>query len=183
MRSLTKYNNLVIIDLSSYGSALAIINQFADDKDVKVFEVSPLGQAALLVLMTHEQMAATLLKEQIISHWAAAVIQISVITNAHENLLKTYLSQNQSLPQKNILVLESNSVAVSLVAANQLLKENMNVLDLRVVRTYPANCILCVTAEKSEPLFIFSSKNKHLRSTLIENVEPTLKSYFEIISH
>lgn len=169
------------MDLASYGSALAIINQFADDNDVKVFEVSPIGQAALLILMTQEAMAVEVLKNEILSQWAFAVTNLTTIQEIHDDLLKVYLSQKQAPIDKNILVLESQFVSEALSMADILLKNAVQLLDLRIVRTYPSNTIITATSPDKNKLLEFSKANKRLKSTLITEPQPILKSFFEII--
>lgn len=177
---MNSYRHLVVIDLSSYGSALAIINQFCDDEDVKVFEISPLGSAALLILLTKESTAATILQKQIVSHWGAAVINTALILDSHNDLLPTYLSQKSSAVAKNILVLESASVSTALATANNLLNKEIQLLDLRVVRTFPSNTILTVTGENPEALLAIATKQADLKTTFVANVQKTLQEYFQI---
>lgn len=172
---------MVVIDLSSYGSALAIVNQFCDDQDVKCFEVSPVGSAALVILATKEPMAAQVLKVEITSQWGQSVICMAVIEDAHVDLLKTYLSQTSVSTSQNILVLESPHISEAMAAADQLLKSSISLLDFRVVRTFPSNAILTATLNRLEALIDFSEKNKNFKSTLIPNMTPVLKNYFDIV--
>ncbi len=178
---MNSYRHLVVVDLSSYGSALALINQFSDDLDVKVFEISPLGSAALLILMTKESMAAEVLKNEIIAYRSAAIIKIAVIKDAHEELLKTYLSQNNPGLKNEMIVLESPYVSDAMLAADQLLKKSISLDDFRVVRTFPSNSILVASHSELNHLVEFGNQNSNLKSTLISNVGASLRSYFEVV--
>ena len=179
-KSLSSYRHLVIADLTSYGSALTLINELSDDDGVKVFEVSPMGSGALLILITKEATAAAILKNQIQSQMNPSVLNVALIENAHEDLIKTYLSQTQARVAKNIIVIESTFVSEALVVANRLLNNSIQLLDLRVVRTFPSNTIITATADHPEKLLSAVQGGLKTKYTLISNPQPVLKSYFEI---
>lgn len=178
---MNSYRHLVVIDLSSYGSALALLNQFGDDVDVKVFEVSPMGSGALLVLLTKEAMAASVLKAEIIAHWAPSIVHIEVISDAHPDLLSTYLSQATAAVTTNILVLESAYVSQAMRAADLLLKKSISLIDFRIIRTFPSNSILIASHNQVSELVNFSNGNEKLKPTIISNVSENLRSYFEVL--
>ncbi|MBC7743420.1 MAG: hypothetical protein H7061_14580 [Bdellovibrionaceae bacterium] len=179
---MSKYSNLIVVDLSSYGSALALINEFSDDEGVKVFEVSPMGTGALLILMTQEVTAAQILKNQIQTQMNPSVLSCCLIEDAHDDLLKTYLSQSQTKVGKNIMIIESTFVSEALSLANKLLANSIQLLDLRIVRTFPSNTIITATADHSEKLMTAVQKHNQLKYTLITNPQTVLKSYFEVVT-
>ena len=177
---MSNYRHLIVVDLSSYGSALALINELCDDEGVKVFEVSPMGSGALLIMMTKEITAAAIVKSQIQSQMNPSVLNICLIENAHDELLKTYLSQTQVKVEKNIIVIECAFVSEAIVVANQLLSDSVNLLDLRVVRTFPSNTIITATATQAEKLLESVKGKANTKYNLIVNPQLVLKSYFEI---
>ena len=173
--------SLLVLDLSSYGSALAIINQFCDGKSVEVFEVSPVGTAALLILEIKDRIAATLLKTEIISFFKSSVLSSRLIEAYDLNLLKVYLSQNHTSIANHLLVQEFSFVSEALAAADQLIKQDLAVLDLRVIRTFPMNVILTLTSSDVNKLVAVKNAGAPRSSTIIEKVEPVLKEYFQIV--
>lgn len=175
---MNKYKHIIAFDLSSYGAALAIINQFVDDEGVKVFEISPCGTSAILILLAQEINLAQLLKSEIISFFKAQVLNAHVVENIHCDLLPTYLSQNKALLQKNLLVLEGNSIATGLRLADRILKDKHALVDFRVVRTFPKNVILSITTENNIQCLDLDISD--FRKTYIEGVQPVLKSYYEV---
>ena len=176
-----QYKNLLVLDLFSYGSALSIINQFVDDDQIKVFEISPVGSAATLVLWIRDFLTASVLKKEIESQFKSSFHSVSLVENLHEELLPIYLSQKQGLLCKKMLIAESNSLAGSVFAADAGLKENYSLVDFRVVRTYPKNVILIFSADHFKTSFIESLQQKDFHLTQIDQLNGALKAYFEII--
>lgn len=175
---MNQYKHLLVFDLSSYGSALAIINQFVDDDAVKVFEVSPSGQSAILLLVSKESVSLQIIKGEAASIFKSQVLSAAVIEDIHEELLTTYLSQNKTLLSKSIVILESSFVAEGLRLADQLLKAKHTLIDFRVVRTFPKNVILTVGSDNLNPSINIDCTN--FKKTYIENIQPILKSFYEV---
>lgn len=171
-------SSLLVLDLSSYGSALAIINQFCDDKSVQVFEVSPLGTAGLLILDIKDPIAGTLLKNDIFSIHKNFILSYRLIEEYDLQLLKVYLSQNKPEIQKHLFVQEFSFVSEALAAAKEWMQKSIQLVDLRVIRTFPTNIILTVTTDDFEQLLQLKNLGGPRTSTLIENVEPSLRQYF-----
>lgn len=176
-----QFKNLLVLDLFSYGSALGIINQFVDDDQIKVFEISPIGSAAVLILWVRDFLTASILKKEIESQFKSSLHSVSLIENLHEELLPIYLSQKQGLLCKKMLIVESNNLADSFSAADSGLKESYGLVDFRVVRTYPKNVILIFSADHFKTSFIESLQQKDFHLTQIDQLNPALKSYFEIV--
>lgn len=172
---MNQYRHLLVFDLSSYGVALALINRYADDDAVKVFEVSPCGSAALLLLIAKEPMALSLIQAEAQKLYGAQILKSALISDLHESLLPTYLSQNDTAVSKHLAVLEFSALSDALSEAQKILKSGLELLDLRVVRTYPINVIVCLTSSDASRLPKESSSG---RTTLIENLQPVLKNYF-----
>ena len=180
VKSLNSFSNLLSFDLSSYGAALAIINQFCDDDEVKVFEVSPAGSAGLLILLIKDQTAAELLKSEIFSFYKANVLSSALVKNLNLNILKTYLSQNVPEVSSHLLVQEFSFVSDGFRAAEYLLLSGINLVDFRVIRTFPLNVILVSSAKDSEVLRSAKAEVPTRSNVIIEKVEPVLRQYFEI---
>lgn len=178
---MTDQNSLLVLDISSYGSALAIINRFCDDKNVEVFEVSPIGTAAVLILEIKDRITATLLKNEIFSFYKGSLLAHRLLEQFDMNLLKVYLSQNKPEVQTHLLVQEFSFISEAFVAAQNWTKRNVDVIDFRVIRTFPANVILTMTSESLDILTQFKEANGVKSSTVIERVEPILKKYFQIV--
>lgn len=176
-------HSLLVLDLASYGAALAIINQFCDGKSVVVLEVSPVGTAGLLILEIKDQIASNLLKNEIYSFFKGSILSSRMIEKSDLKLLKVYLSQNQDQVESNLLIQEFSFVSDAFFAANHLLAEGITLVDFRVIRTFPMNVILTSTSSNFEKL----SLNKNIGSprvvTLVDKVESTLKEYFQVVQN
>jgi hypothetical protein len=177
---LSNYPHLIAIDLSSYGSAFAIINQFCDDVQIKVFEVSPIGQAGLLILLVNEATAAEILKNEILSFYKSSVLAIEIIKNFHDKLLQTYLSQNKPQLLKSLVIQEFSFVSQALSAAHNILNESFELVDFRVVRTYPLNAVVVITSDNLEKFFKIKENSYIKSTTVIEKIENSVKNYFQI---
>lgn len=177
-KSLNQYKHLIALDLTSYGAAFAIINRFVDDDGIKVFEVSPCGQTAILILLAKEITSAQILISEIASFFKDQVLNIALIENAHTDLLPTYLSQNKTSLNKNLLILEGSSVALGLHLADKLLKQKYALVDFRVIRTFPKNVIISATTASMTELLDIDCAN--FKKNYIEEVQISLKSFYEI---
>lgn len=174
---------LLVLDLSSYGSALAIINQFCDEKNVEVFEVSPVGGAAILILEIKDLIASTLLKNEIFSFYKNSILSFRLIEGVDQKLLRIYLSQNQDLVLNHLLIQEFSFVSEAFAAAQELLSNKVSVIDFRVVRTFPMNVILTSTAENLNQLLALKNLGSPRVATVVEKVEPVLKEYYQIVKN
>lgn len=177
---MASYRNLIAIDLASYGSAFLLINQFCDDDEIKVFEISPIGQAGLLIFLIKDPIAAEVLKNEIESLFKCHILSICLLKNFDQNLLPIYLSQNKTPILKSILIQEFSFVSKALEAAAQILEQKLQLVDFRIVRTYPLNAVIVSTAVEDKLLFDISVLASAKSSVVIENVSPVLKTYFEI---
>lgn len=169
------------MDLTSYGSSLAILNQFVDDDVVKVFEVSPTGQASFLILTTQSLVDAEILESQIIKIYKDDILSIELIKNIKSEVVQTYLSQKAPDVKKSIAVFEMDRLSKAFFVANEMMEKNIHLLDFRVVRTQPCNIILTVSADSASQLLEAKSKYFFAKATIISEVQNTLKSYFEIV--
>lgn len=177
-KSLPQYKHLLAFDLSSYGSALAIINKYVDDESVKVFEVSPCGQGAILILLAKDPMPLQLVKSESIAMLKSQILESYLIENFNSDLLPAYLSQNKTKLKKVMAVLEGGLVSSGLLLANELLNEGISLVDFRVVRTHPKNIIITVTAVNALTMAHF--QNLDFKYTFIEDIRPALRAYYEI---
>jgi hypothetical protein len=173
---LNQYKHLLSFDLTSYGAALSLINQFVDDEAIKVFEVSPLGHSAQLILLAKDLVSLQVVKAQSVGLLKSQILDSCLIENIHAELLPTYLSQNKTEVAKNIAIFEGGFVSTGFVLAQKLLLSDSKLLDFRIVRTNPKNVILTATSNQStsyENLDI-----EKFKKTIIENVQASLKNYF-----
>jgi len=175
---LNQYNHLLAFDLSSYGAAFAIINQFVDDEAVKVFEVSPCGPSAILILLSKDAISLQIVKSEVDVIYKSQILSSVLIENIHPELLPAYLSQNKTKLNNSLIILEGSFVAASLSLAQKALEEKNALVDFRVVRTFPKNVILTITAASVDQLV--NSDAFDFKKTYIENIEPSLKSFYEI---
>ncbi len=174
---MNQYKHLLAFDLASYGAALSMINQFADDTTIKVFEVSPCGSSAILILLSTDIMSLKIMKSQSETLFKSQILSSSMVENIHENLLPTYLSQNKIELKSNLLILEGNHVSKAFELANLLLLLGEQLVDFRIIRTFPKNVILTLTSTKNE---IEKIDSNDFKKTFIENLQPVLKSYYEL---
>jgi len=171
---LKRYKHLLSFDLSGYGAALTLINQFVDDENIKVLEISPCGGGAQLILLSDEATALNFIYAESYSLFKNQILAAQVIENIHPDLLPTYLSQNKARLSTGLLLLEGTSVTAAFSIADQLLKKSITLVDFRVVRTFPKNVMITATAAQKPDV------NTDFKSTWIESVNSALKSYYEI---
>lgn len=157
---------------------MAVINRFVDGESVRVFEISPSGQMATLILMTKDEITAQVLKSESTSLFKDQIIRCESVFNFHEDILPAYLSQNKQTVGKSLLVLETDSVSGAMLEADAYLKKGIKILDFRTVRTSPKNIILIFTGDNFA--VSYEQQLSNFKINIIENVEPTLKQYFEI---
>ncbi len=174
---MNQYKHLLAFDLASYGAALGMINQFADDTTIKVFEVSPCGTSAILILLSADTMSLQIVKSQCETLFKSQIMSASIVENIHEDLLPVYLSQNKVELKSNLLILEGNWVSSAFELANTILLTGEQLVDFRIIRTFPKNVILTMTSTNNE---IEKIDSKDFKKTFIENLQPVLKSYYEL---
>lgn len=175
---MNKYKHVLAIDLSSYGAALSIINQFVDDHSIKVFEVSPCGQTAILILASQDLLGLQVVKNEVAAFYRSEILEFSMIENIHEDVVPVYLSQNKPGVGHTLVIIEGPFVSTALKIADQLVKDGNILLDFRVIRTGPKNIILTIGTESAA--FFDSFNYAGFKKTLIENIQPSLKAFFEI---
>lgn len=178
VKSLFKYKHLLSLDLSSYGAALAIINQFVDGEIIRDFEVAPCGASAQIILLSQDDMALELVQAQLGTLLASQILKSALIKNIHSDLLNCYLGQNKPQIEKSILVLETCFLSSGLKAGQSLLVQNIQIVDFRVVRTNPKNVIVIATAVTGN---VFSDMSfEDCKVTVIDPVDKALRQLFEI---
>lgn len=175
---MNKYKHLISFDLSSYGTALSILNQFADGENVKDFEVSLSGTSAQLILLAQDTVSLQVIKAEAQALFKSQILDVQIIENMHADLLPTYLSQNKPQILNSMAVLEGVFVSTGLLLLQEALLANISAAEFRVVRTFPKNVVLVLTSENEQDFAKVSSVNFKLSQ--ISKVEKTLKSYFEI---
>lgn len=172
--------NFLVLDLSNLGSAYSIINRFVDNENIEVFEISPIGTAALLILNVNDSISSQLLYNNIKNEYKSDLMSMALITDIEPSVVKTYLSQSQAQIQKNLLILESSEVSrMFSVAQNAATKGTIGLVDFRVIRTNPCNAVLVITSDQISNLMTF--KDFGVKTTLINDVQNSVKEYFEII--
>lgn len=175
---MNKYKHVLAFDLSSYGAALSIINQFVDDQSIKVFEVSPSGQTAILILVSQDLLGLQVIKNEAVSFYRSEILEFSMIENIHEDVIPVYLSQNKPGVSKTLVIVEGPFVSTALAIADQLVNHKNVLLDFRVIRTGPKNVILTVGSE--DVAYFDTIDLPGFKKTIIENIQPSLKAFFEI---
>lgn len=180
--NLSTLGHFLIFDLTKIGAAYQMINSFADEQAVRVFEISPVGNQALLILSCKDLISAQLVYNQCLSLYRSDVLASVIIENVNDSILNAYLSQQKPNLSSNILVIETQYFSHAFDAAKKLVQADIAVVDFRAVRTSPANLILTSTSSSPEILNQFMSKNSFTKMTLIPDLQPVLKAYFEILA-
>jgi len=174
---LNQFNHLIAFDLSSYGAALALVNQFVDNDGCRDFELSPCGTSAQLILLVRDALALKVMREQASSILKSQILDIQTVENINSQLLPCYLSQSKTALQQKLYVFEGTFVASGLALMQELLGQGAKPMDFRVVRTAPKNVILTVTSEAS--LDIAAATRLQFKSTVIDSIQPALKEFFQ----
>ncbi len=174
--------HFLVFDLTKLGAAYQIINLFADEQTIHVFEISPVGTQALLILSCKDLVSAQLIYNQCLNLYRSDVLASVLIENVNDSILNAYLSQQKPSLSINILVIETQYFSHAFEAAKKLVQADSAVVDFRAVRTSPANLIVIGTNSSAENLNQFMLKNSFGKMTLVPDVQPVLKAYFEILA-
>ena len=180
MKSLSSFNHLATFDLSKVGTAYQIINSFVDDQVIHVFEISPMGSRAVLILVSQDLISLQVVYNQVLSMHKADILISTCIEMISPKILETYLSQNRTQMAASLLIVETDSFSMAFDFGQKLALKNIELVDFRVVRTGPPNIIITATGS-SEALNIFLTASSCVKTTLIDQVQKPLKAYFEIL--
>lgn len=173
--------NLICFDLSSYGGALHIVQQFVNDEDVILLEISPCGQGAILLIGAQELTALQFLQKEAYKLFSNYIISSQIVADVHSKLLPCYLSQESSTLNSHLVVFEAGTFSDAMQLASSALKtEKINIVDFRILRTFPINAILTLT---TSDLSNFEKVDHNgFKKTIISKPSSTLKSLYEINS-
>lgn len=178
----------MVFDLSKLGTAYQIINSFADGETLHVFEISPIGAQAVLILMSKDLILLQLVHGQSVTLYKSEILNSVIIENIDAKILNPYLSQPnepgqpQAKAKSNLLVLETNGFATAFAKAKQLVDLDLVIVDFRAIRTCPPNLIITATSDSVEKLSQFVNQDTSSKATVIPKVQGLLRSYFEILS-
>lgn len=178
---MTDFKNAIVFDLTKVGIAYQIINSFVDAETVHVFEVSPVGTNAVLILVSKDLIALKFIEKECLAFFKSDILNASFIENMNEKLFESYLSQNTPAVKKHFAVIEEVSFANAFKVASQVLAVDIDIVDFRVVRTGIPNLILTFTSDALEKINSLTQNQQISKLTVIENVQPSLKAYFEIL--
>lgn len=178
---MTEFKNLIVFDLTKLGAAYQIINSFVDNETVHVFEVSPVGTSAILILASNDLIALKFIEKECLAFFKADILNASFIENVSEKLIESYLSQNTAVVKKHLVVIEEISFANAFKVAAQIIATGLDIVDFRVVRTGIPNLIMIFSSDAIEKLNVLAANQQISKMTVIENIQTPLKSYFEIL--
>lgn len=174
---MNQYKHLIAFDLTSYGAALALLNQFADGDNIKDFEISPCGTTAQLILLAKEPISLEVIKSQALSMIKSQILDVQIVRDIHADLLPSYLSQNKVALQKSLFVLEGSALPTAFVLMQKLLNSGYKTVDFRIVRTGVKNVILTLTQDDASDFLSIDSMS--FKKTFIEKIEASLKNIFQ----
>lgn len=178
---MNSFKHLLIFDLSKLGAAYQLINSYVDNDVVNVFEVSPLGTAAVLILASNDVMALQLIQKEGSSFFKNDILETALIENVNDTVLQTYLSQNVPNIKKHMAIFEDTTFSAAFKLANLLVASGLELVDFRVVRTNPPNLILTASADAIDKLSAVDISKEKTKVSIIDSVQKPLRSYFEVI--
>ncbi|OFZ28436.1 MAG: hypothetical protein A2622_04870 [Bdellovibrionales bacterium RIFCSPHIGHO2_01_FULL_40_29] len=181
MKSLNNVGHLIIFDLSKLGSAYQLINSFVDERTVFVFEVSPVGDRALLILSCHDLISSQLIFSQAQSLFQSEILKSTLIENVENDVVLAYLSQKQSPCRSHFLILEENYFSLAFKKAQELFRSGVEIMDFRAIRTNPPNLVVTMTHDSVDFLNSMLMKLESGKATIVADVQPSLKAFFEIV--
>lgn len=173
--------HFIFFDLTKIGIAYQIINSFVDEETIHAFEISPLGPQALIILSSKDKIALQFVYHQCLAIYLTEIAGSAYIENLSDHVMAAYLSQNQPKVEKNLLIIEAPFVSLAFNYAKKLCDENIEIIDFRIIRTGPPNIILIASNQSMQTLNQFVQSNQISKSTLIEDVQKSLLSYFEVL--
>lgn len=171
------FKHLIAFDLSSYGAGFALVNRFADGENVRSFELSPCGSGAQLILLGKESLPLQFIEKEAHANFGSQILDCQIVENMNPQLLPAYLAQNKVKIQSALLILEGSSVSRALCLAQKFLNAGADVIDFRVLRTFPKNVVLTVTGPANT--LLSGAGDENFKQTYIENPEPSVRSFFE----
>ncbi len=174
---MNSYNHLLSFDLTSYGAAMSIVNQFVDHEEVRDFELSPCGSGAQLILLGRQAISLSVLRGQAESLYKSQIIDSSVVENIHPQLLETYLAQNKVSVDAHMIIFEGSSLSEGFSLANEILNKSLNVLEFRMIRGASKNVMITVSDNNLNLLTEISCGT--FKKTVIENIQTPLRSYWQ----
>lgn len=173
---MSSLKHLLAFDLSSYGAALLLLNQFVDGETIINFEIAPCGTQAQLILISHELLPLQFVQKEAQAILGSQILATQLIQNLHPELLEIYLSQNKVELNQALLILEGSFVSEGLALLQNLLMKNFKVVEFRVVRTSPKNIIVIATAPKD--LDFAGLIDVNFKKTIIASKQEILNNFF-----
>jgi hypothetical protein len=155
--------SLGVFQFSSFGEALKEVHN-----KIGLLEVIPMGKNTTVIFESE--------KENLEKISAQTKV---IINNPHPNLLKTYLSLENSNVLRSLLVAESSHCGELFEIVNKGLELNLKVVDFRIPRTEAALGYVILTSENSIAETKFS-QFKQARIITIDQVGDELKSHYNL---
>ncbi len=179
---MSELGSLAVFDLAKVGTAYQIINSFVDNVTVRVFEISPIGTNAVLILNSKDQIALQFIFKQCQSLYRADILYSTLLKEVNSLVIEAYLSQNKPQVKKHILMAEVQNFSEAFLLAQKMSSAGLSFLDFRAVRTSPPNLIISSTTDDLAGVQVFLTSHDGAKITLIENVQNSLSQYFEILN-
>jgi hypothetical protein len=178
---LTEFKHLLVFDLTKLGAAYQIINSFVDDDVVQAFEVSPIGTKAVLILVSNDLITMKFIEKECSAFFNSDILNSILIENIQHEVIHAYLSQNVPTVMNHLAVIEETSFADAFRLSAAAAAKEIQIVDFRAIRTGTPNLVITLTDHSIERLNQLSASNRFTKFTVIEKVQKSLKSYFEIL--
>lgn len=164
--------NLVICESQSYGAVLNLLNEFGrKNPSLQIIECINRGEKSTLILFCPDELLPVLRDAQ--------RVEAAVIEDPHPDLLPAYLNLKPSQLGEKLYIFEGSKIATLLKVANELLRAQLSVFDIRSLRGKAgAGYVLATGGQLGQP----TADRIRALGSLTEVAQPTmaLKELFEI---
>lgn len=147
MNQFVYLKNFLFLELTSLGFAYALIQKFADETQIKVFEASPTPRGSILILVSPstEALRAVLTNISGATEFQTQIENTWLGEGLSERLIEAYLNQILAPLKENLVLFESESICESVKATALALDNNFEICEFRILRSAVYKCIVSLT--------------------------------------
>lgn len=173
----------LFLELKSLGFAYSIVQKYANNDQVKVFEASPTPRGAILILTS---MSIDFLQAIIenLNQQNAFIENLWLAENLSEKLIEAYLNQVLAPLQDNLVLLESESVCEAVRAVTTAINNAVEICEFRILRSTIYKCIVSLTTSLTqfeiEKLFSDATAGGKLSLTYISSPHQELRNQYNL---
>lgn len=186
MNEFVYLKNGLFLELTSLGYAYQLVQKYSADSQIKVFEASPTPRGSLLILMSSSFAALKAIDASISTdRQNGSFIENSWMEqDLSEKLIEAYLNQILAPLQKNLVLIETESVCEALKAASLALKNGLEICEFRTLRSSVYKCCVSLTSSHArneiDEIFAANKSQKNFYLHYFENPVPEIRNQYHL---